>query len=138
MMKQLNQKYTPKDIQNHLHYTSRSELLWGTVMVPDEQYGYGMINSLDAVVQLSIGDINIDGVRDITDLSKMIDFISQGGNEGKSVKVKSRNGFIITDEMVDLNCDGNANMADVAIMVHHLFIKWREFKPCYKSGDDSK
>ncbi len=140
MMKQIESNYTPADFKEHLKNTTRTELLWGNVIIPDVQYGYGMINSYNAVSQLSIGDLNGDGVRDIRDLTMMIDYITNrnnngGGNNSESIE---RQGNIVTDALVDLDCDGDAKPSDIAIMVHHIFVKWREFKPCYKSGDATK
>ncbi len=138
MMKQIENNYTPEDFKEHLRNTSRTELLWGNVITPDVQYGYGLINSYNAVSQLSIGDLDGDGLRDIRDLTMMIDYITNQGGSGTGTDSIERQGFVVTDGLVDLDCDGEAKVSDIAIMVHHIFVKWRDFKPCYKSGDATK
>ncbi len=137
MIKQIKNNYSPAEIQDHLRNTSRTDLLWGSITVPDVQYGYGMINSLNAVSQLSIGDLNGDGVRDLTDLTMMIDYIKSYNTGGNSSDVE-KEGIIVVGGMLDLNCDGNVNISDIAIMVHHIYVKWNDFKPCYQAGKGPK
>ncbi len=137
MIKQIKNNFSPAEIQDHLRNTSRTDLLWGTIIAPDIQYGYGMINSLNAVVQLSIGDLNGDGVRDLTDLTLMIDLIKGNNSSGNSSDVEKAGGVVV-DGIVDLDCDGNVNVSDIAIMVHHIFVKWNDFKPCYQRGNSPK
>ena len=139
MMTQIEKTYTPSDIQNHLRNTSRTELLWGTVVSPDIQYGYGMIDSYNAVSQLSIGDLDKSGTRDLTDLTMMVDYItSRNANGGGGSSATERAGYVVTDAMVDLNCDGDPHISDIAILVHHIFVKWHDFKPCHQKGNNSK
>ncbi len=137
MMKQIEQGYSPAQIQDHLRNTSRVELKWGAVSVPDNQYGYGMINCYDAVAQLSIGDLDKNGIRNMTDLTIMVDYITNrnsGGNNTDIIKTE----YVIPEALIDLNCDGDVNASDVAVMVHHVFVKWRDFKPCYQSQGKNK
>ena len=139
LMLQIDHNLTPLEVQNHIRYTSRTDLLWGSIMAPELQYGYGIINSYKAVTQLSIADLNGSGVRDVSDLTLMVDYITNRDNNNiNSAKYEERTGFVVTDELVDINCDGKADMSDVSLLVHHIFVNWREFKPCYMSKHSPK
>lgn len=129
MMKQIEKSYTPLDIQNHLRYTSRVELLWGTVVVPDNQFGYGMINSYDAVAQLSIGDIDISGERDLIDLTIIVGHFNHRNRNAVNTEL-SESGIGVAEKLIDLNCDGIFDISDINIMLDHVFVKKHIFEPC--------
>lgn len=127
LVKQIEPTFTPDEMMEHFHNTARTELEWGTVLQPDIQYGYGMINPFMAVMQLSLGDLNASGTRDIADLALMVDYINSNNNGGTATAY----GFSPTGAEVDINCDGLADLNDVAMMVHFIFVNWFEFSPCY-------
>lgn len=130
-IKQLDNNLSPSEIEEHLHMTSRTDLLWGSISVPNDEYGYGALDAFEAVVQLSIGDANGDGNRDISDFVIMIEHFGNNGQNGNDYNTSDFE-HAVRERQFDLNCDGITNMHDIAIMRKHLFKEAGNFNPCYQ------
>lgn len=50
LIKQLQQGYNSDDVQFLLKMTARTDLAWGSVTVPDSEYGFGLLDALSAVL----------------------------------------------------------------------------------------
>lgn len=116
--------YPPVAAADYYLSGADTQLAWGTMTPSDSvQYGHGRVNAFDAILSISRGDVNNDGIIDIGgDLGALIDWIF----------------FAIepfpTHLLTDCNCDGTTDGSDL-----QYFLDWGWFgtgpapvKPCFK------
>ena len=131
LMQALNNSYTHEEITDHLRNTATTNLNWGNITTPDLYFGYGILNAFEAVIQLTLGDFDMSGQRNIKDLSAMIDIATNiGVPEG--VVPQGRYDYNIKMRQADVNCDGVVDMQDVNYMSDYIFIHVLQFSPCFK------
>ncbi len=53
LVRELQSGYDSDDVRTLLIQSARTELTWGTLSTPDLEYGYGLLNALDAVLEAS-------------------------------------------------------------------------------------
>jgi len=111
---------TGLELKQHLLLSSRTDLMWGSIIAPDIRYGYGALDIFNAVVSLTKGDFNNDGVIDISDLEIFVNYINATAVYDGIIEAKG-----------DLNCDGVVDQTDVDMLSDHFFGQPQEFTPCY-------
>ncbi len=63
-----------------LRYSAVTDLDWGTITPPNNQYGYGRVDAFRSILSISRGDINNDNViGSAIDLTLMVDYILEAG-----------------------------------------------------------
>lgn len=95
--------HAPDSVYKVLRYTADS-------LGPDSLYGWGRINAFRAVVAVSRGDFNADGVHNVQDVVGIINEVFRGGASPA-----------VHPKLTDLNCDGIKNVQDVVQMVNVAF-----------------
>lgn len=130
LMQELNDSYSHEEISDHLRNTTTTNLIWGNITTPDLYYGYGILNAFEAVVQLTLGDFDVSGQRNIKDLSTMIDIATNAGVPD-GVVPQGRYDYNIKMRQADVNCDGIIDMQDVSYMSDYIFIHVMPFSPCF-------
>lgn len=101
---------SPEAMELHIRATATRELAWGTLETPDPVYGYGRIDAYTAVLNLSLGDMNLSGTLDVDDLSVVA---SLAASEDVQQDVIRR--------QADMNGDAVVDQADVEILSGLLF-----------------
>jgi len=114
---------SPAELELLLKGTARTQLNWGNVTIPDIRYGSGVVNALAAVQQAGqsaqAGDVNSSGLRDITDLTLLVNYVNRekgAANQSRAASLVSFNA-----RTADLTGDGAVNVADVKAMVRYMF-----------------
>ncbi len=111
------------DVQEHLRITARNDLLWGTITPPDYNYGYGALDVFEAVLSLTIGDLDLSGTRDEQDLGLLQQYVHSG---------RPNAGGRIDHRRCDINCDGKVDIDDVVSMIEKITNGNVPFEPCYR------
>ena len=101
---------SPEAMELHIRATATRELAWGSVEAPDPMYGYGRVDAYTAVLNLSLGDMNLSGALDVDDLSVVS---SLAASENVTPDVIRR--------QADMNGDAEVDQADVEILSGLLF-----------------
>ena len=109
-----------------LRNSAVTDLDWGPITPPDNQYGYGRVDAFRAVLSISHG--NVDnliggaGPDDVSDLTYFVAYLFTGGPEpGPSLQI------------ADMNCDGEVGVDDLTYLVAYLFTGGPlPVKPCFE------
>lgn len=80
-----------------------------TTTVPDTAYGYGRLDAFRAVLSISHGDANNDGVLSMGDLTAIVSYLT-GGDFVPFPSVK----------MLDWNCSGTVDLGDMTFCAQYL------------------
>jgi len=114
---------TRQQVYTILDSSAVTALDWGTITPPNNQYGWGRVDAFRAILSISRGDANNDGVNgNVVDLNFIVQDIFQGGSEP-----------FPSPKMGDCNCDGIYNIIDLNYMVNRIFRGGPSpVNPCYK------
>jgi len=95
-------------VRNALRQSARTSLLWGDVVPPDHEYGYGALDAYSALTEVVRGDVNGSGTHDEDDVRLMVALIAQPSDFDTQPDLAQN---------ADLNGDGRVNMKDVTALV---------------------
>lgn len=103
---------TALEVYDILKNSAVTDLDWGTITPPNNQYGFGRVDAFRAILSISRGDINNDNViGSVMDMVLMVDFIFRGGPPPFPSPL-----------IGDCNCDGSANdIIDMEYLVDYIF-----------------
>jgi serine protease len=116
---------TAQEVYDILEGSAVTNLDWGSITPPDEQYGYGRVDAFRAILSIARGDVNNNGLITVGDISTLIDheFIT-----GIAIRPDSLLG--------DVNCDGDVTTADISLLIDHVFISGNPLPlPCFEFND---
>ncbi|MCX6835118.1 MAG: S8 family serine peptidase, partial [candidate division Zixibacteria bacterium] len=103
----------------------RGSAVHGTVDVPDPEIGYGRVDAFRAILSIARGDANNNGVITISDILWISNYKFQGGPAPWPDSL-----------LGDVNCTGDVTMADIQMLVDHLFINRNPLPlPCFEFND---
>jgi hypothetical protein len=97
------------------------DLLWGSIIPPDPQYGYGALDAYSAVTAALTGDLNSSGVCDTLDLELLVDYVGNPHSGNRPPVSRTR---------ADVNCDGKVDLSDIAILIDYLLGDGEPPEPC--------
>lgn len=100
---------TAGEIYETIRLSARTELNWGTVIPPDQYYGYGCIDAFRALTAWTCGDANNSQRVNIADLTYLVQYLFRGGPPPPIM------------EAADVNGDSRINVADLNHFVSYLF-----------------
>lgn len=116
---------TAQEVYDILKLSAVTDLDWGTITPPNNQYGFGRVDAFRAILSISRGDLNNDNdIATVLDLTYLIDRIYRGGADPFPSPL-----------MGDLNCDGSANnIVDLTYLVDFIFrgSGLPPINPCYE------
>ena len=109
-----------------LRNSADTSLGWGNITPGNWEYGYGRLDAFRAVLSLSHGDANNDGVVSVGDVSLLVNYLYGTGEPAPW-----------PDRLLgDANCDGDVSIGDVSLLIDHLFINLPPLPyPCFAYND---
>jgi thermitase len=110
LVKSVNTDGKCENLENHLRNTASTDLLWGAVNVPDEYYGYGLLDAFTAVLRLCLGDMDNSGGLNVKDLEAVARIVSTGEPPENAIL-----------RQADMNADGEINETDLGILSDLIF-----------------
>ena len=100
------------------------ELAWNNglpIDTPHVEYGYGRVDAFRAVLSISHGDTNNDGIFNLQDITRLIDRI-----------FLSKTPLFPSDMIGDTNCDGTINLQDITRLSGYIYQNGAPpVKPCF-------
>ena len=101
---------TSEEVGDIIRNSAVTDLDWGTITPPDDEYGYGRVDAFRAVLSISHGDTNNDGIMNLQDITRLIDAI-----------YLSKTPLFPSQMIGDVNCDGVMNLQDVTRLSGYLY-----------------
>jgi len=101
---------SPLETEAHIQATAVSDLLWGSITLPDPYYGYGRVDAFNSILMLTLGDLNNSGALDLGDLG-IAGAIVAGSELPTNTIIRQG----------DMNGDGVVNQADIDILAQRFF-----------------
>ena len=105
-----NPDLTADEVYDIVRHSAESDLYVQVTNPPDEKYGYGMVHPYRALLSISRGDVNCDGVINVLDIEYLISYKFQEGDE--PIPEKS---------MGDVNCDGFVSVLDIIDLIEYKY-----------------
>jgi subtilisin family serine protease len=112
---------TAQEVMDVLKYSAVTELEWGTITPPDDEYGYGRVNALRALLAVCRGDANNDGTINVGDVVRINAYIYQGGDPPEPHPLTG-----------DANCTGSVNVGDVVYLNNYIHKSGPAPSICYE------
>ena len=105
-----------------LRNSAENSLDWGTITPPDNEYGYGRVDTYRAILSIARGDMNNNGVKDLSDITKLVDYVYLEGAPA-----------FPDERMGNCNCspDGVIDLADIMKLVDHVYESKAPLLPCF-------
>jgi subtilisin family serine protease len=89
---------------------------------PNDYFGYGRVDAFRAILSISHGDVNNDGILSLVDLSSLTNYLTGGGFTP-----------FPSTHLADWNCDGLMDLADLSACVAYLMGGGTPpVKPCFQ------
>jgi subtilisin family serine protease len=105
-----------------LRYSAVTDLDWGSITPPDNQYGYGRVDAFRAILSLSRGDVNNRGGISVPEVTSLAAYLYGFGPEPFPSVL-----------LGDCDCSGTVNMSDVTYLVSYLHgYGPPPVKPCFE------
>jgi serine protease len=105
-----------------LRNSAQTNLDWGSITPPDNQYGYGRVDAFRAILSLSRGDVNNSGTISVSDVTSLAAYLYGFGPEPFPSVL-----------LGDCDCSGTVNMSDVTYLVSYLHgYGPPPVKPCFE------
>jgi hypothetical protein len=99
----------------------------GPISPPDLEYGYGRVDAFRAILSIARGDVANDGFVDLSDITRLIDYLFVSFIEPFPDKL-----------LGDCDCSGIVDIGDLAHLIGYLFFQPPgppPVTPCYNFGD---
>lgn len=112
---------TPSELHCHIRNSARTDLAWGSVVVPDSLYGFGCLDAYHGVMSYAYGDMDTSGKLNLADITAMISFVYLKGTPAD-----------INESLGDFNCDGKINLADITGVISYVYLHGDDHWPCYR------
>ena len=93
-----------------LFSTYQTDLDWGSIDAPDDEYGYGRVDALRAMLAITRGDANNDDHVNVGDAVLIINYVFLEGAPPQP--------HILTG---DANCDGICEIGDAVYIIAFVF-----------------
>jgi hypothetical protein len=93
-----------------LRNSAVAHLDWGSFTPPHHEYGYGRVDAFRAMLAITRGDANNDGIVDVGDCISINNYYQYGYPEPEP--------DILTG---DANCDGDVGLADTVYLINYIF-----------------
>lgn len=105
-----------------LRNSAETNLDWGTITPPHEQYGHGRLDAFRAVLSISRGDYNSDGAVNIADMTSLVGYLYSGNTPAFPSPFQA-----------DCDCDGAVNISDMTYLISHMYAGGPPpVSPCFK------
>lgn len=125
-----NPNLRSNEVYSILRNSAVTELDWGTIAPPNNQYGYGRVDAFRAILSISRGDVNNDGVvADLSDIMYLLDY---------SFGIPSGPAPFPEQLLGDANCDGSVDVSDINYLVEYALgnpAGPAPVNPCFEFGD---
>ncbi len=102
---------SPFEVELLIKQTADNNLDWGSFIPPSVDYGYGRVDALYPVFDVSLGDVNDTGNKDIMDIIYLINALYIGGPQPIPVA-----------DVGDTDCSDVINIFDVVWLIKFLYI----------------
>jgi len=104
-----------------LRMSAVTDLDWGSITAPNNEYGYGRVDAFRAMLAITRGDANNDDHVNLADASYIINYAFKGGPPPKP------------DEGTgDANCDGLVDLSDAIFVINYVFKGGPEPAICFE------
>ncbi len=120
LLKHRQPELTADEIVQSLQQSARTDLNSGTISPPQDYYGWGQVDALNAILAWSRGDSNGDNEINVTDLTVLIDFLFRAGPQPTPSEL-----------LADNDCTGELDVSDITVLVDFLFRGGTIVLPCY-------
>ncbi|MHA1280342.1 MAG: S8 family serine peptidase [Candidatus Helarchaeota archaeon] len=101
---------SPSEMDLCLKETADRNLLWGTIGVPDDEYGFGRLNAYNVVLHWKRGDVDNNNQFNILDISFLINYLYKNGTDPDPVVA-----------VADFDCSGGINVLDISALINYLY-----------------
>jgi len=116
---------TRQEVYYILRNSAVTDLDWGGITPPDNQYGYGRVDAFRTILSIARGNVDNQNGIDIGDLTALIDYL-----------------FITHTKpfpsvlLGDCDCDGIVDISDLNYLIAHFFENGDPPEiPCFNYGD---
>jgi len=117
---------TAQEVYDILENSAVTNLDWGSITPPDDEYGYGRVDAYRAILSIARGDANNDANITVSDVSFLIAYMYEGSGQPPW-----------PDSLLgDANCNGTLTIGDIGLLIDHLFITLEPLPlPCFEFND---
>jgi len=112
---------TASELHCHIRSSARTDLAWGSVIVPDSLYGFGCLDAYHAVMSYAFGDMDTSGNLNLADITALISFVYLRGEPAA-----------INKTLGDYTCDGKINLSDITALIYYVYLNGEDLWPCYR------
>ena len=110
-------RYSSEDVANNDEVPGVEDTAW-----INEEYGWGRVNAARAMLAISRGDVNNDGIYNILDINYLIAY-----------KYKEDNPAPYPNPLLgDVDCDGSINVLDIVYLITYKYKDGPRPPLCYK------
>ncbi len=102
---------TPFEVESLIKQTADNNLNWGSFIPPSTEYGYGRVDALHPVFDVSLGDVNDTGSKDIMDIIYLINTLYANGPQPIPVA-----------DVGDTDCSDVINLFDIVRLIKFLYL----------------
>ncbi len=110
-----NSDLIPYDIEDLICLTADTNLLWGSFIPPSSEYGYGRVDALTPVIDVSLGDVDNSRDKNLYDIIYMINALYKGGPQP-----------VPTEDVGDTDCSDHINLLDITKLIIFLYKNGQE------------
>jgi hypothetical protein len=98
------------EMEQFIQFSAEHHLLWGDIIPPNDEFGYGRIDALYAAFNAGLGDVDDSQDIDILDITYLINAIYKNGPQP------------VPDYFIgDANCSGKINLLDITCLIQLLY-----------------
>ncbi len=118
---------TGREVYDILRHSAVNDLDWGTIDVPNIEYGYGRVDAFRAILSIARGDVNNDHAIDSQDVTFLATYLNDYGPEPFPSPL-----------LADCNCDGQIGQADLDYLTDYVDGTGEPpVTPCFSLGGDN-
>ena len=104
-----------------LRMSAVTDLDWGSITPPNNEYGYGRADAFRAMLAITRGDANSDDGVNIADATYIVSYAFKSGPPPKPDKGTG-----------DANCDGLVDISDAIFVINYIFKGGPEPAICFE------
>lgn len=85
-------------------------LFWGTVTLPNIDYGAGRVDALRPMADFNLGDVNDNDLLNILDVVYLLNLLYKSGPPPEPI-----------EDIGDIDCSGSINLLDITVLINYLY-----------------
>ncbi|MEW5923995.1 MAG: S8 family serine peptidase [Candidatus Zixiibacteriota bacterium] len=97
-------------VEQMIRISAERHLDWGTVVLPNIEYGAGRVDALRPNVDLNLGDVNDNDSLNLLDIIYIINMLYKSGPPPEPI-----------EDIGDIDCSGTINLIDVTVLINYLY-----------------